>query len=54
MWRLDFAFPLDARSGARWGVRLSSEDRTRSFWQPPGDIRRARERTVPQSVFNWP
>ena len=54
MWRVDIAVPLDSRAGARWGVRLTSEDRTRSFWRPPGDIRRAREHAIPQSVFNWP
>lgn len=54
MWRLNVAFPVNAREGARWGVRLTNEDRARVFWQPPSDIRRVRERAVPQSIFSWP
>lgn len=54
MWRLDLAFPLDRRDGSRWGLRLTNEDRTRTFHNIPGDVRRIRERVVPQSIFNWP
>lgn len=54
MWRLDVAFPLDRRDGSRWGLRLTNEDRTRTFQNIPGDVRRIRERVVPQSTFNWP
>lgn len=54
MWRVDIAFPLDARDGARLGVRVANENRTRIFWQAPPDIRRVRERAVPQSIFSWP
>ena len=54
MWRVDIALPTARRDGARWQVRLLSEDRTRVFWQAPPDIRRARERVLPQSIFNWP
>ena len=53
-WRLDVAFPLDRRDGSRWGMRLTNEDRTRTFYSPPSDIRRVRERTVPQSIFSGP
>ncbi|MEO6443674.1 MAG: hypothetical protein ABIZ91_11455 [Gemmatimonadaceae bacterium] len=53
-WRLDVAFPLDRRDGSRWGMRLTNEDRTRQFYSPPGDVRRVRERTLPQSIFSWP
>ncbi|HEX5633440.1 MAG TPA: hypothetical protein VFX50_09435, partial [Gemmatimonadales bacterium] len=54
MWRVDVAFPLDSRDGARWGIRVANENRTRIFWQAPPDIRRVRERAVPQSIFSWP
>ncbi|GMV10497.1 MAG: hypothetical protein AMXMBFR55_22310 [Gemmatimonadota bacterium] len=54
MWRLDLAFPLDRRDGSRWGLRLTNEDRTRTFHNIPGDVRRVRERIVPQSTFSWP
>jgi len=54
MWRLDIAFPLDRRDGSRWGLRLTSEDRTRAFHTTTGDVRRIRERVLPQSIFNWP
>jgi len=45
MWRLDFAVPLQRTAGARWGMRLTNEDRTRSFWNEPNDVRRNRERS---------
>jgi len=54
MWRLDLAVPIDRRDGSRWGVRLTNEDRTRAFFNSPGDVRRIRERVLPQSIFNWP
>lgn len=54
MWRIDLAFPIDPKGGARWEVRILNENRTRSFWQVPGDVARVRERAVPESVFNWP
>jgi hypothetical protein len=54
LWRLDLAFPVDRRNGARWGVRLTNEDRTRTFYNTPGDVRRMRERGLPQSIFSWP
>jgi hypothetical protein len=54
MWRVDVAMPLQRDKGTGLEVRLSSEDRTRAFWRVPGDIGRARERVLPQSVFNWP
>ena len=53
-WRLDIAFPMDHRDGSRWGVRLSNENRTRAFYAPTWDVRRIRERTVPQNIFSWP
>ncbi len=54
MWRVDFAVPTRREGGARFEVRLSSEDRTQQFWRLPNDIRSARERVLPQSVFRWP
>jgi len=54
IWRLDIAFPLNHRDGSRWGMRLTNEDRTRAFHTNPGDVRRIRERVLPQSIFNWP
>lgn len=54
LWRVDVAFPLTADPDAKWEVRLSSRDRTRSFFRDPDDVRRARERSVPAGVFNWP
>lgn len=54
MWRLDVAFPLDTRNGSRWGMRLTNVDRTRTFHSTPGDVRRIRERVLPQSIFSWP
>ena len=54
MWRVDVAMPLQRDKGTGLEVRLSSEDRTRTFWRVPGDIGRARERVLPQSVFRWP
>lgn len=45
IWRLDIAFPLDREAGARWGMRLTNEDRTRVFWNEPNDVRRNRERS---------
>ncbi|MCC6318964.1 MAG: BamA/TamA family outer membrane protein [Gemmatimonadaceae bacterium] len=54
MWRVDFAFPTDRRDGARFELRLTSEDRTQSFWRVPNDILSARERGVPQSIHRWP
>lgn len=54
MWRLDLAIPVDHRDGSRWGLRLTNEDRTRAFFTNTGDVRRIRERVLPQSIFNWP
>jgi hypothetical protein len=54
LWRVDVAIPLRPEAGARWGVRVTSEDRTRAFFIEPNDIRRNHERTVPASVFTWP
>jgi hypothetical protein len=54
MWRVDLAMPTNRGDGARFELRLTSEDRTQQFWRVPNDIRSARERVLPQSVFRWP
>lgn len=54
MWRIDLAFPTNRRDGAGVELRMTSEDRTQAFWRLPNDIRSARERVLPQSVFRWP
>ncbi len=54
MWRLDLAFPTSRADGASLQLRLNNVHRTRAFWRAPQDIRRARDRVQPQSVFSWP
>jgi hypothetical protein len=55
LWRLDLTFAerVDGR-GPRWGVRLSSADRTRVYFEDAADVARARERTLPASIYRWP
>lgn len=54
LWRLDFGWPIGSDPDARFEVRISTTDRSRIFWTPPADLVRARERTVPGSIFSWP
>ena len=54
IWRLDIAFPLQRSAGAQWGMRLTNEDRTRSFWIEPNDVRRNRERSRLVTAFDVP
>lgn len=54
LFRFDVARALTADPDAKWELRMSAGDFTRGFWRDPADVRRVRERTVPQSVFNWP
>ena len=54
MWRLDFMYPLNRDSGAKFRVRLFSKDFTSIFWKEPNDVSRNRERSIPTSVFSWP
>jgi len=54
LWRLDLAFPVHPEFGAKWQIRLTSQNLTRMFWKEPNDIARNRERAVPTSIFNWP
>lgn len=52
-WRLDVAFPLQRDAGARWGIRITNDDRTRAFWPEPGDVRHTRDRMAGTSIFSW-
>jgi hypothetical protein len=54
IWRLDIAVPLERTAGARWGMRLTNEDRTRAFWNEPNDVRRNRERSGLVTAFVVP
>lgn len=54
IWRLDFAVPLDRADGAKFGMRITNEDRTRSFWNEPNDVRRNRERSGVVTAFVVP
>jgi hypothetical protein len=54
MWRVDVAFPLQREAGARWGIRVHNEDRTRAFWHEPSDLPRNQQRTTPLSLVGWP
>jgi hypothetical protein len=54
LWRLDFGFPVGSDPDAKFEVRFSSIDRSRTFWRQPMDLQRASERTAPASIFSWP
>ncbi len=54
LWRLDLAVPVRRDGGARWELRFSNGDHTRTFWTEPNDVRGIRERVIPASVFVWP
>ncbi len=54
LWRVDFAMPVGNDPDRKFEVRFSSDDRTRVFWREPRDVTRARERTIPNSLFTWP
>ena len=54
LWRLDLAIPAGNDRDRKFEVRFSSDDRTRVFWREPNDVIRARERTIPTSLFTWP
>jgi hypothetical protein len=53
-WRIDLAIPTRRAGNAGVELRMTSEDRTQMFWRLPNDIRSARERVLPQSIFRWP
>lgn len=54
MWRLDVAVPNVPGRGLRLAIRISHDDRTTVFWREPMDVAKARERSVPAGLFNWP
>lgn len=54
LWRVDLAFPVSSDPDARFEVRFSSSNLGRKGWREPVDVRRSREQTVPEGVFNWP
>ena len=54
LWRVDFAVPVSKDPRARFEVRLTGIDRSRTFWRDTRDVERSRERTAPTSLFNWP
>ena len=54
IWRLDFALPLKRTAGAEFGIRLTNEDRTRTFWNEPNDVRRNREKSGLATAFVVP
>jgi len=35
-------------------LRFTTTDLTRIFWNEPDDVQAARERSIPNSVYNWP
>jgi hypothetical protein len=54
-WRVDLAFPINDRGDARSvELRFTARDLTRVFWKEPSDVEVARERAIPNSVYNWP
>ena len=53
-WRVDLAFPLNDRGDAKFEIRFTNHDFTRWFWREPGDVQSSRERSIPNSVYNWP
>lgn len=55
LWRVDVALAENPeRHGDHVEVRLIGSDDTRFFFKEPSDVERARERTVPSSIFHWP
>jgi hypothetical protein len=53
-YRVDFAVPVNPASGsAKFEIRFSSADRTRTLWQEPGDIMRARDGAIPANRLSW-
>jgi hypothetical protein len=55
VWRVDFAVPVthDPTAG-RYEIRFSNTDGSGRFYVEPHDVARARERTVPTSIFQYP
>jgi hypothetical protein len=55
VWRVDFAVPVtrDPTAG-RYEIRFSNTDGSGRFYVEPHDVARARDRTVPTSIFQYP
>jgi hypothetical protein len=51
---VDFALPVGSDPRRRFEVRFTSVDRSRVFWNDPGEVQAGRERTAPSSLFSWP
>jgi len=54
LWRADLAVPVTRGANARWTLRFTNGDRTAFVYRAPRDVERARETTVPSSIFAWP
>jgi hypothetical protein len=54
LWRADIAVPVTRGANARWTLRFTNGDRTSFVYRTPRDVDRARETTVPSSIFAWP
>jgi hypothetical protein len=53
-YRVDFAVPVNPEQrGQRFAIRVSSGDRTGTFWQEPADVDRARTGTGPPALTRW-
>lgn len=53
-WRIDVAHALNDPTSRGVEVRFSNHDFTRWFWREPGDVQEGRERSIPNSIYNWP
>lgn len=54
VYRVDFAVPLNAARGdSPFAIRLSSGDRTGTFWTEPRDVSRARAGSGPPALTRW-
>lgn len=54
LWRLDLGVPVSSDPRRRFEMRITSFDRSRTFWREPNDVTISRERTAPSSLFTWP
>jgi hypothetical protein len=54
LFRVDVGVPVGGDPNASWEVRVTSNDFTRVFGRESRDIDRARERSLPRSLFTWP
>ena len=55
LYRVELGFPASPDRHARFELRVRTTDATSTtFWVPPDDLRNARARTLPTSVFTWP